>query len=282
MNLKKEINNLLGSSTPLLTRIIVINIIVFLAANIYVTLSPSAYLINYAALPANISVFITRPWTLVTYMFLHIGFWHIVFNMLWLYWMGRLFVEYMGEKRLLYTYIIGGICGGALFMLIYGLAFPQPGPIVLLGASAGIMAVIVAIAGLLPDYELYLFLLGPVKLKYIALAAFLLSTVIDFSVNSGGKVSHIGGAVYGLIYIWQYRKGNDLAEKASRLVTGITGIFKRSGVKKAKLTSIRGGCSKPDNKQKRIDDILDKISRSGYESLTKEEKDFLFKSSKDN
>jgi len=212
-------------------------------------------------------------------MFLHYEFSHILFNLLWLYWMGRLFAEYMGEKRLIYTYIIGGFCGGLLFVLIYGVAFPQPN--LLLGASAGIMAVIVAIAALIPDYEMNLLFIGPVKLKWVALASFIITSVVDFSVNSGGKVAHIGGAFYGLLYTWQYRKGNDFVQKLSSAFSSIGSIFKGSGSKKAKLTGTRGGRATPD-KQRRIDDILDKISHSGYESLSKEEKDFLFKSSKDN
>ena len=278
MDLRKEFRNLIGPYTPTLNRIIVINIAVFLVANLYASFSNSAPILDYLTLPASFSEFIRRPWTIITYMFLHIGFMHILFNMLWLYWMGRIFAEYMGEKRLLYTYIIGGICGGLLFMLVYGVAFPQND--VLLGASAGIMAVIIAIAGLLPNYEMVLLLIGPVKLKYIAAAAFILSSLVDFSVNSGGKVSHIGGALYGLLFIWQYKKGNDIAEKASRVVTGVTRIFKPKK-RKAKLKATYGGRSVSD-KQRRIDDILDKISKSGYESLTKDEKDFLFKSSKEN
>jgi len=212
-------------------------------------------------------------------MFLHVSFGHIFFNLLWLYWMGRLFIEYMGEKRFIYTYIIGGFCGGLLFLLIYGFSFPQPA--LLMGASAGIMAVIIAVAALIPDYEMNLLFIGPVKLKWIALASFIITSVVDFGVNSGGKVAHIGGALFGLLYTWQYRKGNDIAEKLSTAFSSIGGVFTGSGNKKAKLTRSRGGRATPE-KQRRIDDILDKISRSGYESLSKEEKEFLFKSSKEN
>jgi membrane associated rhomboid family serine protease len=277
MAFKDEIRGLLGGGAPALTRIIAINVLIFIAANIYVNIAGSEYLVDrYLALPANFHLFFHQPWTIVTYMFLHINLWHILFNMLWLWWMGRLFVEYMGEKRLVYTYIIGGIAGGLLFMLTFGLALPQP--FVLMGASAGIMAVIVAIAGLIPEYTVFLFLIGPVRLKYVAFGIFLITSILDFSENSGGKISHIGGAVYGLIYVWQYRKGNDFVAGLSKFFKGFTKMFRTS--KRAKLTSTRGGRSMPD-KQKRIDDILDKISKSGYESLSKEEKDFLFKSSKE-
>jgi hypothetical protein len=149
-----------------------------------------------------------------------------------------------------------------------------------MGASAGIMAVIIAIAALIPDYEMNLLFIGPVKLKWVALASFIITSVVDFSVNSGGKVAHIGGAFYGLLYTWQYRKGNDFVQKLSTIFSSIGNIFKSSKNKKIKLTHSRGGRAVPE-KQRRIDDILDKISRSGYESLSKEEKDFLFKSSKE-
>lgn len=278
MAFRDEIRNLIGGSTPTLNRIIVTNVVVFLLANIYVNIAGSEYFVDkYLALPASFNGFIHQPWTLLTYMFLHINLMHILFNMLWLWWMGRLFAEYMGEKRLIYTYIIGGFAGGLLFMLTFGIAFPSP--FVLMGASAGIMAVIVAVAGLLPDYEMSLLFIGPVRLKYVALGIFLITSILDFSDNSGGKVSHIGGAIYGLLFIWQYKKGNDISAILDGFFKRIGNIFK--GGSKVKLTGSRGGRNTPD-KQKRIDGILDKISHSGYESLSKEEKDFLFKSSKEN
>jgi membrane associated rhomboid family serine protease len=278
MALRNEINSFFGGSTPTLNRIILINAVVFLVANIYATASNNGPLLDYVTLPANPHVFLHRPWTIITYMFLHVQLMHILFNMLWLYWMGKLFAEYMGEKRLVYTYLLGGIAGGLLFILIYGVAFPANFD--LLGASAGIMAVIVAVAGLIPEYEVHLLFFGAIRLKYLALIIFLLTSVVDFSVNSGGKVSHIGGALYGLLFIWQYRKGTDISGKTGDLVSSIGNVFKSKGARKGRLTYSRGGRSVPD-KQKRIDDILDKISRSGYESLSKEEKDFLFKSSKE-
>lgn len=273
----------MGRKAPALTRIIVINIVVFVFANMYVSMgrpSDGIGLLQYVGLSSSPHFVLTHPWIIFTYMFLHVGLWHIVFNLLWLYWMGKLFVEYLGEKKFIYTYILGGLAGGLLYLLIYGVAFPQFS--ILMGASAGIMAVIIAIAVLLPDYPIFLFLIGEVKLKYVALAAFLLTSIVDFSSNSGGKVSHIGGAIYGWLYIWQSRRGNDF-------VNILSGFFKRINIfsgegrkKKVRLTPTRGGRSTPDKQQRRIDDILDKISRSGYESLTKEEKDFLFKSSKEN
>ena len=189
----------------------------------------------------------------------------------------------MGSKRLLYTYLIGGIAGGLLFIGFSNAFMPNSN---LIGASAGIMAVIVATAVLVPDYELHLIFFGPVKLKYLAIGAFVLTSLIDFGVNSGGKVSHIGGALYGILYMYQYRRGRDYAEAASNFVGRIGKLFTfPKGGKNLKKTGGSGIKQKPamgSEKQKKIDTILDKISSSGYDALTKEEKDFLFKSSQNN
>jgi membrane associated rhomboid family serine protease len=275
--LRSEIDNLMGRNAPALTRIIVINIVVFVAANLYLNIArpfDGTGLLTYLGLSSSPKYVLRHPWTLFTYMFLHESVMHILFNMLWLYWMGKLFVEYLGEKKLVYTYILGGLAGGLLYLIVYGLAMPEYS--ILMGASAGIMAVIIAIAVLLPDYPIFLFLIGEVKLKYVALGAFLLTSIVDIGSNSGGKISHIGGAIYGWVYIWQSRKGNDFVNILSSFFKRIFGKGKRP--KKAKMTASMGGKS---DKQKRIDDILDKISRSGYESLNQEEKDFLFKSSRE-
>ncbi|NNM94725.1 MAG: rhomboid family intramembrane serine protease [Bacteroidia bacterium] len=260
---------------PVITRIIVINIAVFLAANLYVNFSPAAELLNYAGLSSSLPYVLYHPWTLFTYMFLHTGVMHILFNMLWLYWMGKLFVEYLGEKKFMYTYILGGIAGG-LFYLAADYVTGAP-PSILMGASAGIMAVMVAIAVLLPDYPIFLFLIGEVKLKWVVLGAFLLFSIVDIRSNSGGKISHIGGAIYGWLYIWQSRKGNDFANILSSFFHRFAQLFSGNKARPVK-TKATGGKSKAGSVQRRIDDILDKISRSGYESLSREEKDFLFKS----
>jgi hypothetical protein len=199
--------------------------------------------------------------------------------MLWFYWFGIIFTDFMGSKRLLYTYLIGGIAGGLLFIAFSNAFMPGSN---LIGASAGIMAVIVATAILVPDYELHLIFFGAVKLKYLAIGAFVLTSLIDFSVNSGGKVSHIGGALYGMLYMYQYRKGTDYAEIAGNFFDRMGKLFTFKGKTKLKKAGGSGIKQKPapgDEKQKKIDAILDKISTSGYDALTKEEKDFLFKSS---
>lgn len=279
MSFKSEIEKLLGRQADMVTKIIVINIIVFILANIIVNMTNwGGYVVEYFALPSSLPELLHHPWTLITYMFLHIQTMHLISNMLWFYWFGIIFTDFMGQKRLLYTYLLGGIAGGILF-IIFSNTFM--GEATLLGASAGIMAVIIATAVLVPDYELHLIFFGPVKLKYLAIGAFVLTSLIDFSANSGGKVSHIGGAIYGMIYMFQYKKGIDFTKGVSTFLNGIGNLFKA----KPKLKKMGGNGAHTknhatDEKQKKIDAILDKISSSGYDALTKEEKDFLFKSSK--
>lgn len=268
----------MGGGAPALTRIIVINIVVFLLANLYVNIASSEYWLDYVGLSSSPRYVLYHPWTLFTYMFLHVNLLHILFNMLWLYWMGRLFVEYLGAKKFVYTYIIGGLAGGLLYLLVSNLTDSPPS--LLMGASAGIMAVMVAMAVLLPNYPVFLILIGEVKLKWVVLGAFLLFSIVDIRSNLGGKVSHIGGAVYGWIYIWQSRKGNDFTYILGSFFKRIGKFFSGGRAKTGKVKMKVPRASR-DEIQKRIDDILDKISRSGYESLTKEEKDFLFKSSKE-
>lgn len=288
MSLRNEIDKLLGRQADMVTKIIVINVIIFLVANIFIHIigfsDPSyfelRYVSAYLALPSSPVELLFHPWTLVTYMFLHTNLMHLLFNMLWLYWIGIIFVDFMGQQRVLYVYLLGGLAGGVLFILTSNTFLPESGGY-LMGASAGIMAVVIAAAVLVPDYELYLLFFGRVKLKYLALGAFLLSTVVDFSVNSGGKVSHIGGALFGYIYMQQYRKGNDISAWLDNLFKSMPSIVTLFKGRKY----LRGNAATKKNisaieNQKKIDEILDKISHSGYDALSKEEKDYLFKAKK--
>jgi len=152
----------------------------------------------------------------------------------------------------------------------------------LLGASAGVMAVVIAIAILLPDYVIHLLFFGGVKLKYLALASFILTSILDISQNTGGKISHIGGALFGMIFMLQYKNGNDLTKPIGVFLDWISSVF--NGKSKIKISYRRKASDDDYNqnqraKQAKVDAILDKISKSGYEALTKEEKDFLFKAS---
>jgi len=246
--------------------------------------------IEYLALPANLEDLAVKPWTLFTYMFLHIDFFHILFNMLWLYWFGKIFLEFMREKQLLLVYLFGGIAGGILYILFFNV-FPvfekSLDQSVALGASASVMAIVAAISFYVPGYSVYLLLLGKVRIFYIAIALFIMDFFMIRSENAGGHIAHIGGAMLGISYILARRKGMNFGEIFSNWH-----LFNRSrGYKKRKdyaETDNDPWNNRPVTdeeynrrkaiRQKQIDGILDKIAKSGYESLTKEEKEILFKS----
>ena len=269
-----------------LMRIILVNVIVFLVINIFDALikfngsGPS--LIYWLAIPGDLILSLKHGWTFITYMFLHEGLMHILFNMLWLYWIGKIFVEYAGSKRLVSVYLLGGISGGILYAITALLAPAYFANTFLLGASAGVMAVVIATAVLLPEYVIHLMFFGGVRLKYLALISFILTSLLDISENTGGKISHIGGAFFGMIFMLQYKNGNDITKPVTAFLDWLAGIF--SGRPKIKVSYRKKASDEDYNqshraKQAKVDLILDKISKSGYEALTKEEKDFLFKAS---
>jgi hypothetical protein len=210
-------------------------------------------------------------------MFMHAGFFHILFNMLWLYWLGQIFEEYLGNKRTIGLYILGGLSGALFYLLAYNFLPAFAGAAygsTVVGASASVMAIIIATATLLPDYSISLMFIGPVKLKWIAIIYVIVDFISIVGPNAGGEVAHIGGALFGFIYIKQLQRGNDW-------IGAIRGIFKsRTKLKVASKNSDRNSNSKP--RQEEIDRILDKISQTGYESLNKQEKEILFRASKDN
>jgi membrane associated rhomboid family serine protease len=268
--------------------LIAINVAVFLAINIpaviewLLTGSQNIifyYTTEYLAIPAYLPKLLVRFWTPLTYMFMHDGIFHILFNMLWLYWLGQVFEEYLGTKRIVGVYLLGGLAGALLFVLSYNL-FPVFATVLPLstavGASASVMAIIVATATLLPDYSIPLIFIGPVKLKWIALAIVIIDYLSISGPNSGGEIAHLGGALLGFVYIKRLQKGSDW-------VANITGIFK-PGPQLSKLKVVaRNNNKKSANnrpRQEDVDRILDKISTSGYESLTADEKEVLFRASK--
>ncbi|MCC7513783.1 MAG: rhomboid family intramembrane serine protease [Bacteroidia bacterium] len=278
----------------MLQKIIVVNAIIYLFVNLGDVLLRlfnfpdgiiSGFLTDWLAVPSSVKSLLYRPWTLITYSFYHENFLHILFNMLWLFFMGRLFTEYLGEKKLLPLYLVGGLCGSVLFIVFYNL-FPlfsrEVDIAVALGASASVLAITVAIATLLPDYEVGLFLpQWRVKLKYIAIALFVIDLLSITGNNAGGNIAHIGGAIFGFIYIKQLKNGRDLTGWLQRLIERITQKKKPSiKVVYRKDASDESYHNKKANNQEAIDKILDKISRSGYASLTYEERDILFKASK--
>jgi len=275
-----------------LTRLIYINVGVFIIVNlinlVYWLATRGSVDFWFLTYPSNIFLFFHRPWTIVTYMFMHsqTDIWHIVFNMLWLYWFGQIFLQYLDQKKLLTVYILGGFAGALLYTLVYNI-FPafelERFGSTMVGASAAIMAVVIAIATIVPNYTIQLLLLGRVKLKYIAIFTVVIDLISIQSSNAGGHIAHIGGALFGYIYAVRYLKGHDFTTGFTKFLNSFFSLFKPR--KRMKVTYKKPVDDYEYNRtkveeQKEIDRILDKIAKGGYESLSKNEKDFLFKSSK--
>jgi len=247
----------------------------------------SEYLSSVLALPASVMGFLDKPWTLLSYMFLHFDFMHILFNMLWLYWFGVIFVQYLSQRQLLATYIFGGIAGGLLYMLSYNV-FPVFNLVrdsaLAMGASASILAIVVAISFYVPNYTVNLLFIGPVRIKYIALITIGLDLLMINSGNAGGHIAHLGGALWGFAYV-KMLPYFDPAKLFGSF--SVHKIHKLRVSRRTKFKVHHGNAPLSDEeynlqkkaKQLRIDKILDKISKSGYSSLTKEEKELLFSSS---
>ena len=246
--------------------------------------------LGYLALPADPGMILKRPWTIISYMFLHYDFLHILFNMLWLYWFGKIFLEYLNPKKLISVYLIGGLAGGLFYVLAFNFfpAFQESvAQSVALGASAAVLAIVMAISFYVPDYTMNLIFLGPVKLKYIALVSVAIDLLSIRSGNAGGHIAHLGGAFFGFLYATQLRQGKDLSKGFNRLMDSLFNFFKPRPRMKVKYSAPK---ERPETdmdynarkaaEQRTIDQILEKISRSGYEGLSREEKEILFKSSK--
>ncbi|NOZ45403.1 MAG: rhomboid family intramembrane serine protease [Chlorobi bacterium] len=279
-------------SGSMLTKLIYINLGVFVVIKIAAVFTflipsdnPGFSLVYWLAVPADLSQLLHRPWTLFTYMFLHEGFLHILFNMLWLYWFGKIFLQYLSEKQLLNVYLMGGLAGAALYIAAFNI-FPVFQNVLpnsfALGASASVLAIVIAISVYVPDYTIYLMFLGPVKLKYIALVSILLDIVSIAGTNSGGHIAHLGGALIGYLFISRLRKGRDISSQFGIFTGKFLSLFKRKP--KMKVTYKKPMSDMEYNaqkvtKQEEIDKILDKIAKSGYDSLTKKEKEILFKMS---
>jgi membrane associated rhomboid family serine protease len=244
-------------------------------------------------IPAQFSEFVTRPWTIVTYMFMHdlTGILHILFNMLVLYWFGKLFVEYLGSDKLVALYLLGGLAGAVLYLMAYNL-IPNPPAFladraVMVGASAAIFAVMVATATLLPNYTFFLLFLGPVRIKYIAAVYIFISFLGTVNSNAGGNIAHLGGALMGFVYMKQLQIGVNWGGWITVTLEWFKDLFKEkrkvkvSYRKERPATTVKSQpAEKPAYTQEEIDRILDKISAGGYESLTKDEKEKLFNASK--
>jgi membrane associated rhomboid family serine protease len=276
-----------------LIKLIYINLAVFIVVKLLQVISflsgtPNLYAIaiNWLAVPASVKNLIIKPWTIISYQFLHEGFLHILFNLLILFWFGRIFLQYLDQKKLVSVYLLGGIAGAALFILAYNVfpVFYQVLPVAnARGASAAVMAVVISISVLAPNYTLYLMFIGPVKLKYIALFYIVLDIISIGGGNAGGHIAHLGGALYGFLYIRQYKRGRDMSKGFNNMMDNLFSLFKPR--KKLKVSHRKPVNDYEYNKYKKeqqdqVDRILDKISKQGYNSLTKSEKEILFKAGK--
>ena len=288
-----------------LIQLILVNLVVFvvillLKITLYFGEVAHVYgwVLTHLSLPASLYSFVYKPWTLLTNFFVHEGVFHILFNMLFLYWFGSLVEEYIGGRRLLSLYILGGLAGGLTFMFLYNVlpyfsaSLPSAS---LYGASGAVYAIIVGAATLLPEHTFSLLLIGPVRIKYIALFYILLSMAELVGSNPGGNIAHLAGALLGFVFIKSLRNGTDLGAPVNATADFITILFKKKP--QMRVSYKREASPAPSSRsfyvsgqkpvanatampnQDEIDAILDKISKSGYESLSKEEKQRLYKAS---
>jgi membrane associated rhomboid family serine protease len=279
------------SSGSILAKLIYINVGMFLlirlTAVILMLFNMSGFpYLQYLQMPSAPEQLLYRPWTVITYMFTHYDFLHILFNMLWLYWFGGLFLQFFNERQLGGLYVIGGIAGGLLFMLAYNIFpyFRDAAPCsYLMGASASVMAIVFAVSFYQKDMEINLFLLGRMKLIYLALLSFIIDLLAMTSANAGGHIAHIGGALLGIWFASLIRQGKDMTSPINWTIDRLVNLGKRKP--KMRVTYYKPETDYEYNARKHqeevdIDTILDKLKRSGYESLSSEEKKRLFDASR--
>ncbi|HEX8576152.1 MAG TPA: rhomboid family intramembrane serine protease [Flavobacterium sp.] len=246
--------------------------------------------LSYVSLSSDPLDLLWKPWSIVSYAFFHSGFFHILFNMLVLHFSSSLFTTYFTQKQLLNLYFVGGIFAGIIYIICYFI-FPalQHLNVSLVGASGAIMAILFAAATFSPFTQVRLFLIGTVKLWHIALVLIAIDLIQLPLENTGGHLAHLAGAAFGYLYINQIRKGNDITGWFSKLIDGLVHLFRRKPSTPFKkvhknytppITKTESKIVTKDKTQQQIDDILDKISRSGYDSLSTDEKEFLFKAGK--
>ena len=270
-NLKREFG-----IANMLNKLIYINVFSFLVLNIFsvifslllIDISPIKELLM---LPSSTEEVIKKPWSLISYMFIHDNFIHLLFNLIWLHFGGKLFLQYLNQKQLLYTYILGGLFGGILFIIAFNnlpALIPYSENAKALGASASVLAIFFAIATYIPNFQVSIPFIGFIKLKHIALIYIILDFLNIPNGNAGGHIAHLGGAIFGFFYVKQFIH-KSAKNKQNQFLSYLKNIF---NFQKSK--------NKKSYKMKEIDLILEKISKSGYNSLTKIEKELLFKSSK--
>jgi len=287
------------SQGSMLLKLIFINIGVFVVLHVLVIgsllMNAGNGILQWVELPSDLGLLLHRPWTLITYMFAHYGFLHILFNMLWLYWLGRIFMEYFSPKQLTGVYLLGGLGGALLFLLAYN-SLPYfralPEPAFLKGASASVIAIVVATAVYAPDYRIGLLFLGEVPLKWVALVTVAIAVLGLDAGNMGGNIAHIGGAIVGAWFGLRIKQGRDITRPLNAAIDAVVGLFNGRSWKLPKFEKTtttkynqaqaqpRGARPAETVSEEELDKILGKIKVAGYDALTDEEKDKLFKASR--
>ncbi len=285
----------------MITRIILINIAVFIIINLVLVFSGAGRditglatdnILKYLSINKDWMFNLTHLWVLVTNMFLHVSFMHILWNLLLLYWFGKIVGDLIGDRRILPLYLMGGLFGAFIYFLFANLMISSPS--YAFGASAAVMAVILAAGVIAPDYLLHLPLIGAVKLKYLVGIMLLLDLIgVGGMDNTGGHAAHLGGAFFGWMFATQLRNGRDWAVPINNFMDKLSSLFnnlgsaKRQGPRVAYKNPKAAQAKKHKPKkevrsshQEELDIILDKIKQNGYESLSEEEKEFLFNASK--
>lgn len=290
----KDILEMLKNGS-MLTRLIIVNILVFVVIGVFFRyLFPPVYevLIHYLALSSDFWWDLKHPWVFITHLFLHDGIYHIFWNMLLYYWFGTIIGDLVGDHKILPLFIYGGLMGALVYLVSY--YFILPSSMIgarAVGASAAVMATVVAAGVLAPDYKVRLILIGPVSIKYIVIVLLIMDMIGTTSnMNTGGHFAHLGGALMGWFFISNLKNGTDLSIGFNRVWERFVNLFRPVNQRKTSLkikfkkgeVQKKGGTGqRPDqDHQRRVDEILDKINKKGYDQLTDEEKEFLFLASK--
>ena len=286
----------------MLIRLILINVGVFVLLHVLVLCGmlfnvPAEQMLRWIELPSDLPQLLRQPWTAVTYMFAHYGLLHILFNMLWLYWLGRIFMEFFSPKQLTGVYLLGGWGGALLFLLAYNL-LPRFSMVsgFLIGASAAVIAIVVATAVYAPNYKIGLLFFGEVSLKWVAIVTVAIDLVSMEGGDMGASVAHIGGALVGALFALRIKRGRDITRPLNAAIDALVGLFNGRSFKRQHIqwkkrgtaaTQAGGGQQPPRGErpadtvsEEELDTILGKIKVAGYDALTDEEKDKLFKASR--
>lgn len=245
-------------------------------------------ILRYLCVPADVHQLVFQPWSVITYAFLHQDFFHILFNLIALYFFGRVFLRFLDEKKIYGVYVLGALSGALLYILVYNI-FPvfeeSVNQAIMLGASASVMAVLFAITFYKPRLELQFLLIGKMRLMYVSLAFVVLDLLmLPRGSNPGGHIAHLGGAIFGMVYASQLLKGRDMSRGFNRILDKIFSIFSRKPGRNVRVTHKRAEDDwqfrqRKADEQEELDRILEKIKKSGYDSLSKKEKEILFRMS---